>query len=302
MQRSVDRPLSTLVLLAILVCLGINPAEANGKSLFQRALSSARRILQIGVTDGSKLLPPVFVQWSDPGTQPSLAELKEFDCQDRADWTYTWPAFNPVVDGGVFCDDFAPGGVGHGFCGEDVGFAIWKQAWMTASEACPRSCGTCCQRICTLPNAAPDCKAKCENGTDSYLSYLRYAEENTERGTEVKPYNTFLNLTRNGSDVRFMRVDNRSVSVRFCLLVCMRCGLVFVCVCVCVCVLSDHMSYERAWIIALFRYVARACVRACVREYVCLCVCVCVSRARAHICMYVCMYCYVHTLTNTHTQ
>ena len=213
--------LKFLALWTLLVTSSLGSAQSNpppaGQSLFRRALSSARRMLQLGVTDATRLLPPVFLEFHDPGIQPSLPVLQEFDCQDRADWTFTWPGHNPLQYGGVFCAEYGPGGVGENFCDHDVGFAIWSQTWMTASEACPRTCGTCCQHFCARSGLGVSCEMGCNQSMyspDPYLNYLLYAEHNIiPRGEIVKPYETFLNFSRNGSDVVPIYANNQSFSV-----------------------------------------------------------------------------------------
>lgn len=53
-------------------CGGGRGGERKG-GVWGRAVSATRRLLQLGVTDDSRAVPPVFVQWAHPRTQPRCA-------------------------------------------------------------------------------------------------------------------------------------------------------------------------------------------------------------------------------------
>ena len=54
------------------VICGVDAAsdKKKGGGFLGRVVSSGRKLLQLGVTDDSRLVPPIFVDWADPGTQP----------------------------------------------------------------------------------------------------------------------------------------------------------------------------------------------------------------------------------------
>ena len=139
----------------------------------------------------------------------SLPFAGRYDCQDRGDWAFTWPTTTPFLPpspgqtlDGILCDEYAEGGLGEGMCDLDYGLAVWSAEWMSASDACPRSCRQCCSLFCkqkggwfdSSSNYIPGvdgCEAAClsfhPNARDPFYSYLLFAEDQDSVYRQLRP-------------------------------------------------------------------------------------------------------------------
>eukprot|EP00960_Hanusia_phi_P061458 764851-Hanusia_phi.AAC.2 len=91
------------------------------------------------------------------------------ECADRTDWQFVWDAGG----GSVWTSSCAEYVMQGGNCYLDVGYALHEERWITADEACPYSCGTCCEKLCGLTDSS--CSSACHNMSSSYQSLVEFA-------------------------------------------------------------------------------------------------------------------------------
>ncbi|KAJ1496482.1 hypothetical protein T484DRAFT_1759830, partial [Baffinella frigidus] len=171
-----------LVAVALLLCLeGALPACIGGgegecgRSGGEGGLERGRHLLQLGWTDATRVLDPLFVEWVEADSVPSFELPEPYRCSDRTDWTLQFPP--PLEQGALRCPDYGRGGVNDGYCLYDEGFAHSASQWMMAKDACPRACGMCCSLYCASTDLAPDseCLTTCSAASDDqYTAYLMH--------------------------------------------------------------------------------------------------------------------------------
>jgi hypothetical protein len=186
--RSFFLGFAALFLAASPAICGVDAAADRKKGGFLgRVVSSGRKLLQLGVTDDSRLVPPIFVDWADPGTQPryaphdhpalcpcrnrdtqtlclplsesallrlySLPFADPYDCQDRGDWAFTWPTTTPFLppSPGQTQDGILCDEYAEGGLGEgmcDLDYGL--AVWSAEWMPASDACPRSCRQCCSL--------------------------------------------------------------------------------------------------------------------------------------------------------